>query len=120
MVNISFYMILCNALLGYRLLRKTVEWEGQWGKHMKSTMFRASMKDFQKLNHIPGTFQVGRKDRLWRNLHRFMTKFGKDEFGFLPRTFILPGETKQLKSAWDSAEGKNVPWIVKPVCHFNI
>ncbi|CAL8111533.1 unnamed protein product [Orchesella dallaii] len=99
---------------GYRLLRKTVEWEGQWGKHMKSNMFRASLKDFQKLNHIPGTFQVGRKDRLWRNLHRFMTKFGKDEFGFLPRTFILPQEVKQLKTAWDSTDGKNTPWIVKP------
>lgn len=62
-----------------------------------------------------GTFQIGRKDRLWRNIQRFMNKFGKEEFGFMPKTFVLPIETKQLKQAWDSADSKNQLWIVKPV-----
>jgi len=92
-----------------------VEWNGQWGKHMKAVLFKSSMKDFQKLNHLPATFQIGRKDRLWRNIHRYMTKFGKEEFGFVPRTYVLPSELKQLKVAWDSNDAKKQLWIVKPV-----
>jgi hypothetical protein len=102
---------------GYRLLRKTVEWGGHWGRHMKAAMFKTSVKDFQKLNHLPGTFQLGRKDRLWRNIQRFMNKFGKEEFGFMPKTFVLPLETKNLKAAWESND-KGQLWIVKPVSIF--
>jgi hypothetical protein len=46
---------------------------------MKSLCFE-TLKEFQKINHFPGTFQIGRKDRLWKNLYRFMTKFGKKEY----------------------------------------
>jgi tubulin polyglutamylase TTLL4 len=100
---------------GFRLLRNTVEWTGQWGKHMKASLFRPSVKDYQKLNHLPGTFQIGRKDRLWRNLQKYMSKHGKEEFGFMPHTYVLPRELKKLKHAWFSAENKGNPWIVKPV-----
>jgi len=99
---------------GFRLLRKTVEWGGEWGKHMKISSFRSALKDYQKLNHLPATFQIGRKDRLWKNVHRFMTKFGREEFGFVPRTYVLPQETKQLKAAWEANGTKGSPWIVKP------
>jgi tubulin polyglutamylase TTLL4 len=93
-----------------------VEWSGQWGKHMKAAMFRSALKDYQKLNHLPATFQLGRKDRLWKNFHRYLLKFGREQFGFLPKTYILPQDSKQLKQAWDHGEKKGRPWIVKPVC----
>lgn len=32
---------------------------------------------FFQVNHFPGTFQIGRKDRLWRNLSRMMVHHGK-------------------------------------------
>ena len=35
------------------------------------------VKEGQKLNHFPGTFNIGRKDKLWRNYHKLMLKFGK-------------------------------------------
>lgn len=82
---------------------------------MKASLFRSAVKDYQKLNHLPGTFQIGRKDRLWKNCHRFMLRYGKEEFGFIPRTYCLPKETKQLKQAWFSKEIKGSPWIIKPV-----
>ena len=31
------------------------------------------------------------------SVSRLMLKFGKSEFGFLPRTFILPTDTKLLR-----------------------
>ena len=29
------------------------------------------------MNHFPGTFQIGRKDRLWKNLSRMQLRVGK-------------------------------------------
>ncbi|BES88074.1 tubulin-tyrosine ligase activity [Nesidiocoris tenuis] len=96
---------------GFRLVKRTGEWGGIWGRHMKSVCFK-TLYDYQKINHLPGTFQIGRKDRLWKNIYKFMTKFGKKEFGFLPRTYVLPQDTKILRQAWDkNSKGK---WIVKP------
>lgn len=97
---------------GFKLVRKSNEWCGTWGKHMKSVCFK-TLRDFQKMNHFPGTFQIGRKDNLWKNLLRLMTKFGKKEFGFMPRTYILPQDNKLLRSAWEKRCGRQ-RWIVKP------
>ena len=30
-----------------------------------------------QVNHFPGTFQIGRKDRLWRNLSKMQARVGK-------------------------------------------
>lgn len=74
--------ILVNS--GFKLLKKTNDWMGTWGKHMKSPCFK-TIRSYQKINHIPGTFQIGRKDRIWRNLYTQMTRHGKKEFNFMPR-----------------------------------
>ena len=60
-----------------------------------------------------GTFNIGRKDRLWKNYHKLMLKHGKSEFNFLPRTFCLPADTKLLRKVWERKGGKG-RWIVKP------
>jgi len=96
----------------FKLVRKSNEWCGTWGKHMKSLCFK-TLREYQKINHFPGTFQIGRKDRLWKNLFRLMAKFGKKEFGFIPRTYVLPQDNKLLRSAWEKNCGKE-RWIVKP------
>ena len=97
---------------GFRLVKKSPEWCGIWGKHMKSVCFK-TVKESQKVNHFPGTFQVGRKDRLWRSLSRMMVKHGRKEFGFAPRTYILPQDFRIFRQVWEKASGKE-KWIVKP------
>lgn len=97
---------------GFKITKKTLQWCGTWDKHMKSPCFKA-VREFQKINHFPGTFQIGRKDKLWKNFVRLQTKFGKEEFGFIPKTFVLPGDIKALKAAFDK-EGVKKKWIVKP------
>ncbi|XP_052753963.1 tubulin monoglutamylase TTLL4-like isoform X4 [Galleria mellonella] len=92
---------------------ETVEWIGIWGKHMKSLMFRA-IKDGQKMNHFPGTFQIGRKDRLWRNLQKLAAKYGVNEFGIMPKTYVLPHDLKLLKHDWEKHAANNEKWIIKP------
>lgn len=97
----------------FRLLRKTNDWMGQWGKHMKSPCFK-TLRSYQKFNHLPGSFQIGRKDRVWRNLQNQMVKHGKKEFGFMPRTFIIPPDLKTLRTVWPKYAQRNARWIIKP------
>ncbi|TKS67658.1 Tubulin polyglutamylase TTLL4 [Collichthys lucidus] len=96
----------------FKATKKSHDWMGSWGHHMRSTCFK-TLGEHQKLNHFPGTFQIGRKDRLWRNLSKMQVRFGKQEFSFFPRTFILPHDIKLLRKAWEDS-GSRQKWIVKP------
>lgn len=96
----------------FRVTKKSHDWLGCWGHHMKSPGFKV-LGDHQKLNHFPGTFQIGRKDRLWRNLSKMQVRFGKQEFSFFPRTFVLPQDIKLLRKAWEDG-GSKQKWIIKP------
>ncbi|CAI6358011.1 unnamed protein product [Macrosiphum euphorbiae] len=87
------------------------DWVGTWGKHMKSLSFK-ELWEQQKLNHFPGTFQIGRKDRLWKNLQRLMLKYGKEHFGFMPTSYILPQEARILRQVWEKNDEDK--WIIKP------
>lgn len=92
---------------------ETNDWMGTWGKHMKSPCFR-TLKTYQKMNHIPGTFQIGRKDKIWRNLQTQMSRNGKKEFSIMPLTYILPQDVKRLKRLWTLFDQRNTKWIIKP------
>ncbi|KAM9305042.1 tubulin monoglutamylase TTLL4 [Gastrophryne carolinensis] len=95
----------------FRVTKKH-DWLGCWGHHMKSVAFK-TIREYQKLNHFPGSFQIGRKDRLWRNLSKMQARFGRKEFNFFPQSFVLPQDIKLLKKAWEQG-GTKQKWIVKP------
>ncbi|KAI4503125.1 hypothetical protein M0802_002169 [Mischocyttarus mexicanus] len=97
---------------GFRLMKKSRDWSGTWGKHMNSACYK-NLKEFQKVNHFPGTFQIGRKDRLWCNVSRLIVKYGKREFGFVPRTYLLPQDLRCFRQVWEKA-GNKEKWIIKP------
>lgn len=71
-------------------------------------------RSFFQINHFPGSFQIGRKDRLWRNLAKMQTRCGKRDFNFFPQSFILPQDIRGLRQAWEEG-GTRQKWIVKPV-----
>eukprot|EP00118_Oscarella_pearsei_P001491 m.7589 g.7589 ORF g.7589 m.7589 type:complete len:786 (+) comp19114_c0_seq1:73-2430(+) len=102
----------CLTRSGFSATKKNDDWLGCWGKHMKSTAFRSVM-NFQKINHFPGTFEIGRKDRLWRNLVRMQARHGKKEYDFFPQTYVLPNDSVALKQEFDRLAGKQ-KWIIKP------
>ncbi|RLU18834.1 hypothetical protein DMN91_009191 [Ooceraea biroi] len=97
---------------GYRLMKNGRNWCSTWGKHMSSACFK-TLRESQKINHFPGTFQIGRKDRLSRNISRMMVKYGKREFGFVPRTYVLPQDLRVFRQVWEKNGGKE-KWIIKP------
>ena len=52
------------------------------------------------------------KDLLLQNYARMREEFGKDEWRYMPHTYILPGERDLLRRAMRRA--KNSFWIIKP------
>jgi tubulin polyglutamylase TTLL4 len=76
---------------------------------------------FVKVNHFPGSFQIGRKDRLWRNLSHMQAVHSRREFDFVPQTFVLPADFLLFKRVFDEiTDTKESKWIIKPVCILKI
>jgi tubulin polyglutamylase TTLL4 len=66
---------------------------------------------YQKTNHFPGIWQIGRKDNLWRNIYKMRRKFGKD-YEICPKTYILPEDYSRFQA--DTEENPKGLWILKP------
>lgn len=81
------------------------------GSHPKPGLFR-SLSSHQKINHFPRSYELTRKDRLYKNIERMQHSKGLRNFDFVPQTFIMPGDFKELCSVHYRVRG---PWIVKPV-----
>lgn len=85
---------------------------GSWCRHMLTSDFYR-LQEWRKVNHFPGSFNMGRKDRLWMKLNLATKKFGSEEFGeFHPRTFVLPMDYDELNSYWSKSKSKL--FIMKP------
>jgi hypothetical protein len=67
------------------------------------------LKKHQKYNHFPKTYQLGRKDNLWRNYVKFNKNY-PNEYNFLPMTYLIPGSINEFKTAYKNSN----MWIVKP------
>jgi tubulin polyglutamylase TTLL4 len=64
----------------------------------------------QRYNHFPCTWQLGRKDNLWRNYKIFNFQFPED-YDYIPETYILPEDKDELKQKFDLKK----MWMIKPV-----
>ncbi|XP_039561306.1 tubulin polyglutamylase TTLL5 isoform X4 [Passer montanus] len=81
------------------------------GSHLKPCLLR-SLTDIQKVNHFPRSYELTRKDRLYKNVCRMQLAHGFKTFHILPQTFILPTEYQEFCNTYSKDRG---PWIVKPV-----
>ncbi|KAB0803333.1 hypothetical protein PPYR_00303 [Photinus pyralis] len=81
------------------------------GSHPKPGTLR-SLAPHQRVNHFPRSYELTRKDRLYKNIERMQHGKGLRNFDFIPQTFVMPGEYRELCSTHYRLKG---PWIVKPV-----
>lgn len=85
---------------------------GSWCKHMLTAEFE-QLEEWRKVNHYPGSFHLGRKDKLWFRLKMATQKFGREKFGeFHPTTFVLPRDYDELRNYWTNSPSKL--FIMKP------
>ncbi|CAD6185802.1 unnamed protein product [Caenorhabditis auriculariae] len=83
---------------------------GYWGRHLKSSQYK-TLKPYQKVNHFPGAFHIGRKDRLWMHILNQQKRFG-EEFDIMPFTYLLPDERDNLVNYLEEDANRHV--ILKP------
>ncbi|MFT7817391.1 tubulin polyglutamylase TTLL5 [Arapaima gigas] len=81
------------------------------GTHLKPYLLRG-LQDFQKVNHFPRSYELTRKDRLYKNIQRMQQVHGFKRFHIIPQSFILPSEYQEFCSSCSKDKG---PWIIKPV-----
>jgi len=57
----------------------------------------------QKMSHFPGCWYIGRKDFLWRGIHKIRRSFPND-YDFVPFTYLLPIDFDRFESARQNAQ----------------
>lgn len=106
----------CVAFMRFDAIRQNNQTDsffiGSWCKHMVTAEF-AQLDTWRKVNHYPGSFHLGRKDKLCQRLKLALSKYGADDFGnFHPQTFVLPRDYDELKEYWSASPSKL--FIIKP------
>jgi tubulin polyglutamylase TTLL5 len=93
--NRGYYYVMYNSevkLIQYiledngfcRLPPKQADWSIMWhGGPPKPQVFY-SMTKYQKINHMPRTFEITRKDQMFKNISRMASMYGKNNFDFVP------------------------------------
>ncbi|XP_074641434.1 tubulin polyglutamylase TTLL5-like isoform X2 [Tubulanus polymorphus] len=81
------------------------------GTHLKPYVLR-SLTEYQKVNHFPRSYELTRKDRLYKNIQKMQQTKGFKHFDFIPTSYVLPGEFQEFCAAFLKDKG---PWIVKPI-----
>ena len=79
--------------------------------------FLQTLNKYQKFNHFPMTWQLSRKDNLYRNFFNMKTKFPND-YQYMPETYVLPKDydifmNEKLKNF--NLNDKTNLWLLKPV-----
>lgn len=101
---------------GFKLIKESstnTKWIATWCKHLKTHQY-ADLNSNQKVNHFPGSFNFGRKDRLWQNINTLCIRAEEtsEEDAFHPKTYILPNDVKMLKQIWTA--NPEMKMILKP------
>ena len=92
--------------------QNNVDFNLMWtGSHPKPQAFK-SLLPHQRVNHFPRSYELTRKDRMYKNLERLQIAKGPKHFNFIPKSFMIPNEYSEFCAAHHRMRGA---WIVKPV-----
>ena len=59
-----------------------------------------NMQEYQKVNHFLNSTEITRKDRLTSNFMKMRSKWGPEEFNYLPESYVLPDQVQEFKQAF--------------------
>lgn len=88
------------------------DWNLLWLGCAPQTYLYEGLNEYQRISHFPNTFEITRKDRMSVHLTALQEKFGKEDYGFFPETFVIPDEYSEFYSRYYA--DKSAQWIVKP------
>jgi hypothetical protein len=81
-------------------------------KQDKMSILIKKLNKYQRFNHFPCTWQIGRKDNLWKNYKVYHNEYPED-YTYIPYTYTLPEDYQEMVKAVTA--DPNTHWIVKPV-----
>ncbi|XP_069360684.1 tubulin polyglutamylase TTLL5 isoform X1 [Maniola hyperantus] len=120
MLKITYKLVNTETKLLHRLLQAhglqeaptdAKDFNLMWaGLHPKPDVLR-SLTPYQRVNHFPRSYELTRKDKLFKNIEKMQYFRGLKHFDFIPTTFLMPAEYKELCTTHYRTKG---PWIVKP------
>jgi len=71
------------------------------------------MHKYQRVNHFPCSYEIGRKDKIWKNIARMKRKYGAD-YNICPVTYVLPTDYRRFCVDHKTKENSKSMWIMKP------
>ena len=93
------------------------EWNVLWATSSCKSYLYEGLNEFQRINHFPQSYEITRKDRLCYNYVKMQERFGRNQYDFIPDTYILPNEFHDFHAHYTKlrqTEPKRNVWIVKP------
>jgi hypothetical protein len=69
-------------------------WNVLWSAPLKPETLRRLDK-YRHCNHFPGTFQLGRKDSMYKNISKMIREYG-EEYRIVPKTYVLPEDYRKF------------------------
>lgn len=97
---------------GFQMIENSNYWNVLWSGYTKPEDIR-ELNKYQKVNHYPGSIQLGRKDLLWKNMSRMKQKHGR-EYDITPTTYLFPEDYDRFLAEREQEEA-NILYILKPV-----
>mmetsp|Transcript_20551 Transcript_20551/g.44913 ORF Transcript_20551/g.44913 Transcript_20551/m.44913 type:complete len:670 (-) Transcript_20551:105-2114(-) len=94
----------------YRVKADSQRYMLLWSRHPSPEVLRC-LKPSQKTNHYPGSWNLGHKDLLWRNISRMYRRFGQP-YEITPTGFNLPKASVSFEVARHRQPA--ALWIWKP------
>ncbi|EGR27062.1 tubulin-tyrosine ligase family protein, putative [Ichthyophthirius multifiliis] len=95
-------------------LNKNIQdWNIIWYDYYINDDKLRKMLPFQKINHFPGSYNLGKKNYLGKHLQK-MNKIFPLEYDFFPKTWLLPFQYEELRIYMEKNKTKKPVIIVKP------
>ncbi|GLC44290.1 Tubulin polyglutamylase ttll5 [Pleodorina starrii] len=85
---------------GLRPTRKGKRWSVQWGGILDAAAL-AKLHSFQRVNHFPGTWELGHKGHLYRNVYSARRRArgpAAEAFDIVPRFYIMPRDYEEFRA----------------------
>lgn len=91
---------------------KASDWTVYWQVGAIKRAVYEGLTRYQKVNHFPYSFYITRKDLMYRSVSKMREIHGAKNFGFIPKTYILPNEYMYLED--ELKQNPSKLWICKP------
>lgn len=88
------------------------DWNVLWVGSSAQSYLYEGLNEFQKINHFPNSFELTRKDKMHLNISLMVNTHGKEDYDFVPETFLIPDQYNDFFAAYQ--KNKYVMWIHKP------